>query len=198
MLGLLVIAGAALGATCPERLPDEYADDARSSGRVILVVKDARLVGVYENDRLVPDTCFTVQLGPGADDGPKRRLGDMRTPEGWYAVSHRNPKSAYHLSVGINYPNFDDVMRGIEDGVIDLATGNALTADIEAGRLPGQRTALGGEIFLHGNPKGWTNDWTLGCVGMRNADMNTIYRLADLGTPVLILPALGESESAAR
>lgn len=189
MMALLMLVAAAW-AQCPERLPDEYADDTRSSGRVFLVVKDAREIGVYENDALLPGHCYAVQMGPVADGGTKRAKGDMRTPEGWYAISHRNPNSQFYRSLGLNYPNFDDVMRGVEDGVIDHEVGNALTSAINAGRLPKQDTALGGSIFIHGNPRGWTNDWTWGCVATGNANMDELYKLGDPGTPVLILPRL--------
>lgn len=189
MLALLMLATAAW-AQCPERLPDAYADDARSSGRVFLVVKDTREIGVYEDDALLPGRCYTVQLGPAADDGTKRARGDMRTPEGWYAISHRNSRSQFYLSLGISYPNFDDVMRGVEDGMITIDTGNALTSAILVGKLPKQNTAIGGDLFIHGNPRGWTNDWTWGCVAVANRDMDELYRLGDPGTAVLILPRL--------
>lgn len=188
-MGLLMLAAAAW-AECPTRLPDEEANDARSSGRIFLVVKDVRRIGVYENDTLVPGHCYQIEMGFGADDGPKLRRGDNRTPEGWYAISHRNPASQFYRSLGITFPNFDDVMRGVENGVIDRAVGNALTSAINAGRLPSQNTALGGNIFIHGNPNGWTNDWTWGCVATSNANMDELYRLGDPGTAVLILPRL--------
>lgn len=211
-MGLLMLGAAAWAASCPDRLPAEYAADERSSGRVILVAKIEHLLGVYDDDALIPGTCLTVTLGgtyhpatPGqpawvesmATSGTKERRGDNRTPEGWYAVSHQNPRSMYHKSVGISYPNFDDVMRGIESGVIDNATGQRLTAAINAGKLPDQYTGLGGDIFIHGNPRGWKNDWTWGCVALRNADMDILYGLAIPGSAVLILPTLEESESAA-
>lgn len=190
MIGLLMLAGI-VWAQCPGSLPDEYADDPRSSGRVFLVVKDTHVIGVYENDTLLPGDCFTVQLGPGADDGPKVHRGDMRTPEGWYSIVYRNPQSRYYRSISIAYPNFDDVMRGIRDGTIDHETGNRLAEAINTGRLPDQHTALGGDIFIHGNPNGWTNDWTLGCVAVVNRTiMDELYRLGDPGTPILILPTL--------
>ena len=37
--------------------------------------------------------------------GPKRREGDGQVPEGFYRVSHFNPASRFHLSLGIDYPN---------------------------------------------------------------------------------------------
>jgi murein L,D-transpeptidase YafK len=40
--------------------------------------------------------------------GPKRREGDQQVPEGFYEVDRFNPKSEFHLSLRINYPNAAD------------------------------------------------------------------------------------------
>ncbi len=40
--------------------------------------------------------------------GPKRREGDGQVPEGFYEVDRFNPKSGFHLSLGLNYPNAAD------------------------------------------------------------------------------------------
>lgn len=40
--------------------------------------------------------------------GPKRMEGDFQVPEGFYHINTFNPKSVYHLSLGINYPNASD------------------------------------------------------------------------------------------
>jgi murein L,D-transpeptidase YafK len=40
--------------------------------------------------------------------GPKRKEGDQQVPEGFYYINDFNPNSNYHLSLGINYPNFSD------------------------------------------------------------------------------------------
>jgi murein L,D-transpeptidase YafK len=40
--------------------------------------------------------------------GPKRMEGDFQVPEGFYQINTFNPKSIYHLSLGINYPNASD------------------------------------------------------------------------------------------
>jgi len=58
--------------------------------------------------------------------GPKRRAGDGQVPEGFYTIDRFNPQSAYHLSLGLDYPTADDI----------LATGLA---------------DPGGDIFLHGS-----------------------------------------------
>lgn len=40
--------------------------------------------------------------------GPKRMQGDYQVPEGFYYINEFNPRSAYHLSLGLNYPNASD------------------------------------------------------------------------------------------
>lgn len=71
---------------------------------------------------------FGIELG-GDPVGPKRVEGDLRTPEGAYFIDRRNLDSSYHLSLGISYPNLQDVPYAQS-----------------LGRSPG------GDIFIHGNP----------------------------------------------
>ena len=40
--------------------------------------------------------------------GPKRIEGDGQIPEGFYRISHFNPKSSFLLSLKVNYPNDSD------------------------------------------------------------------------------------------
>ncbi len=40
--------------------------------------------------------------------GPKRLQGDFQIPEGFYYINEFNPRSTYHLSLGLNYPNSSD------------------------------------------------------------------------------------------
>jgi murein L,D-transpeptidase YafK len=47
--------------------------------------------------------------------GPKRMEGDYQVPEGFYYINEFNPNSAYHLSLGLNYPNSSDKI--LSDGV---------------------------------------------------------------------------------
>jgi len=47
--------------------------------------------------------------------GPKRVQGDSQVPEGIYHIDYFNPKSTYHLSLRINYPNASDKIRGDKD-----------------------------------------------------------------------------------
>ena len=40
--------------------------------------------------------------------GPKRMEGDYQVPEGFYYIDEFKPNSAFHLSLGVNYPNASD------------------------------------------------------------------------------------------
>lgn len=57
--------------------------------------------------------------------GPKRREGDLQVPEGFYVIDLFNPRSQFHLSLRVSYPNASD--RKLADA-----------------RRPGQN------IFIHG------------------------------------------------
>lgn len=44
--------------------------------------------------------------------GPKRYEGDRQVPEGYYFIEDFNPKSDFHLSLLLNYPNYSDMLLG--------------------------------------------------------------------------------------
>ncbi|HEX2532898.1 MAG TPA: L,D-transpeptidase family protein, partial [Chitinophagaceae bacterium] len=58
--------------------------------------------------------------------GPKRMEGDYQVPEGFYYINEFNPRSAYHLSLGLNYPNASD-------------------------RILSDSLRPGGDIYIHGS-----------------------------------------------
>ena len=68
---------------------------------------------------------YQILAASGAS-GPKRQAGDRQVPEGWYHVDRFNPNSAFHLSLGLNYPNASD-------------------------RQLSTAANLGSDIFIHGN-----------------------------------------------
>ncbi len=61
--------------------------------------------------------------------GPKRRSGDLQVPEGFYRVSLFNPRSSYHLSLGVSYPNAADRFhsRGDAPGSAIMIHGDCVT-----------------------------------------------------------------------
>lgn len=130
----------------------------------IVVHKSERQMVLYHFDQVLET--YEIELG-FAPEGHKFREGDGRTPEGEYLIDRRNPNSEWYLSIGIDYPNEEDIARAEEAGVDP-----------------------GGDIFIHGTPRPFRrgDDWTVGCIAVTNAEMRQIYAMVELGTPITIYP----------
>ncbi|MBY3168625.1 L,D-transpeptidase family protein [Rhizobium laguerreae] len=66
--------------------------------------QQADLIRVYKAERRMvplkgdtPISTYRISLGRAADEGPKQREGDEKTPEGRYEIDWRNSKSMAHL-----------------------------------------------------------------------------------------------------
>lgn len=103
--------------------------DPKSFELYIRVFKTEKIVELWAKDKLneqyklfrTYDICYS-----SGQIGPKRQQGDYQVPEGYYHIDRFNPKSKFHLSLGINYPNPSDEILGTKD-------------------------RLGGDIFIHGD-----------------------------------------------
>lgn len=169
LLALVILTGAAWTAWqafSPRTVPPQ----ATAVDRVdrILIEKSARRLTASRGGETVLE--FPIALG-FAPAGDKLQEGDGKTPEGIFQIDRRNPNSAYHLSLGINYPQPEDRARAHAAGV-----------------------SPGGDIFIHGQPNAAGNlitlpgDWTAGCIAVSNQQMETLWRLTQIGTEVEIRP----------
>ena len=115
---------------------------------------------------------YKVALGQGGLP-PKQREGDALTPEGNYLIDAKYEHSKYHKALHVSYPNSADRRRAAVQGV-----------------------PPGGAIMIHGLPngKGWVGarhrlfDWTLGCIAVTDEEIDEVFTLVPVGTPVEIRP----------
>jgi murein L,D-transpeptidase YafK len=137
---------------------------------LVVVRKGKRILQLMRDGR--PFKTYPIALGPDPE-GPKRRAGDGRTPEGVYTLDWRNPNSNFYRAIHVSYP---------------------AAHDEEAARRWG--VPLGGLIMIHGLPNGvpamrvghpW-NNWTNGCIAVSNREMDEIWSLVDDGTTIIIYP----------
>ena len=149
----------------------------------LVVRKKARTLELYDGRKFIKS--YSVVLG-FAPDGDKEVEGDGKTPEGKFYVFTKNRQSKFHLSLGISYPAKDDAERGLANGLITKSEHDDISTAIESGKMPPQKTALGGEIYIHGG--GTSSDWTWGCVAMNNAEIEELFETVPVGTLVEILP----------
>lgn len=145
--------------------------------------KAQRVLALYSGRTLLKE--YTVALG-GKSEGDKHREGDRRTPEGEFYVCTRLPKSRFHRFMGISYPAPDDARLALTAGRITKEQARSIEAAHRRKRQPPWNTPLGGEIGIHGGGTG--TDWTLGCIALANDDVDELFPLLELGTPVTLRP----------
>lgn len=144
-------------------LPEAQAD-------TVEVFKAARRLELRREDGVLRS--YRVALG-FAPERHKEREGDGRTPEGTYLIDARNPRSAFHLSLRVSYPDERDRARAAALGV-----------------------PPGGDIYIHGQtngPRKWFSghpekDWTTGCIAVTDAEMREIWSRVPTGARVVIHP----------
>jgi len=149
----------------------------------IIIRKKRRALEVYDGARLVKT--FKVVLG-FAPSGDKEMEGDGKTPEGEFYVFTKNSESRFHVSLGLSYPSKDDANRGLAAGVITKSERDEIVSAIDRKTMPPQKTALGGEIYIHGG--GIESDWTWGCVALKNEEIEELSRAIPVGAKVTIKP----------
>lgn len=141
---------------------------ALSNVEFLVLFKSTRTLGLYRavDGKPVLLRSYGVDLG-FSPRGDKGREGDGRTPEGTYFIDRRNPNSAYHLSLGISYPDVNDMAEARAQGLNP-----------------------GGDIFIHGGPTSFRDrfkrDWTAGCISVTDREIEEIWAMVPLGTPIAI------------
>ena len=109
-----------------------------------------------------------------------------KTPLGEFYVFTKNDKSKFYLSLGLSYPSIDDAIRGLRENLISQAEYDAIVEAVNEKKMPPQNTALGGEIYIHGG--GTEDDWTRGCMALKDEEMKEIFDAVPVGAKVTILP----------
>lgn len=148
----------------------------------VVIQKSARTLVVFDGPREVWRTAVVT----GRNPADKQREGDLATPEGRFYVCYRNPQSKYHRFLGLSYPNEEDAIRGLRDGLVTPAEAEQIRAAIVARQCPPWKTALGGEVGLHGPTPNVT--WTHGCIAMGVAEIERLDSLLQLGDEVVVEP----------
>lgn len=157
---LILIAVLALAGSGCSRFPSYDGPEVTR----IVVMKSDRMMYLMHHEEVLEAYEFELGFAPVGD---KVEEGDGRTPEGSYVIDRRNPNSEYFLSLGISYPNEDDIAEAEELGV-----------------------SPGGDIFIHGTTRPFRRieDWTAGCIAVTNREMREIYSMVGVGTVIDIFP----------
>lgn len=143
----------------------------------LLIDKSDYRLYLYEDVTL--RKIYKVVFG-SRDQTNKRREGDKLTPEGTFHIQAKRMDKQWSRFMLLDYPNEASMERFHEmqsEGVIPTAA------------------TPGGGIGIHGvqSGTGITDyyvesriNWTEGCISMKNSDVNELYEIIKVGTPVVI------------
>lgn len=148
---------------------DTINESARNRSKAIIVNKIRKTLQVYSAGKVIKT--YPVELGL---NGTRDKLysGDKATPEGRYKITKKIPNSKFYKALLINYPNQDDI--------------KAFNIAKKQGLIPKNR-GIGSLIEIHG---GGDDSLTEGCVSMENSQMDELYNMVGVDTPVTIVGAV--------
>jgi hypothetical protein len=132
----------------------------------ILVYKDSRTMYLMHHDTVRFGSSTSTSASSRWAEGGRGRRQDARG-----RLLHRPPQSQQRLP---------PVARHLLSAAAPRA----------AARELGQ--SAGGDIFIHGGPRRGIDrngpDWTAGCIAVTNREMEDIYAMVRVGTPISIYP----------
>lgn len=145
-------------------------DLSKKGHHVILINKLESTAYVLKSGKIIAQ--FKAEFGTNWM-GDKFEMGDNATPEGIYKVSLKKSgsKTKYYKALQIDYPNDEDQKR------FDAMKKNGSIS---------KKSKIGGLIQIHGYGGKGVN-WTEGCVALENDDIDKIYDMIQVNTPVIII-----------
>lgn len=141
----------------------------------VIVQKSSYTLFVKYNGRLVKSYPCVFGESPIGD---KRMEGDNRTPEGNFYLSDIREHFIWGYFLEIDYPNHNSWLKHEE------AKFNRAIPDT---------ASIGGDLGLHGVVEGFEhyidtkNNWTEGCVSLKNRDIIELAENLPIGTPIKII-----------
>ncbi len=140
----------------------------------IVIDKSDRKLSVYFKQILLKE--YPVVLGlEGNDD--KLMQGDRKTPEGVFHISSKYNHAKWSRFMLLNYPTAESWIKHRQAK--------------KEGLIP-QNADIGNAIGIHGVPEDNNSlidegiQWTLGCVSLKNKDVNELYACINEKTIILI------------
>lgn len=141
----------------------------------IYIDKSERVLKIYANNQLLKT--YPVVLGGNPKDD-KLQEGDNCTPEGKFAIRDLYPHKSWDKFIWVNYPTAASYVKHNDAK--------------KQGHIK-NNSGIGGEIGIHGVPEGkddWIDnneDWTAGCISLKNEHIREIFASVQTGTEIEIV-----------
>lgn len=146
------------------------------SQTTILIEKSKYRLTLYYQEQ--PIKSYPVVFGSNPQ-GDKLKEGDYKTPEGIFKIRDLYPHSSWSKFIWLDYPNQDSWNKHLQAK--------------KAGKIA-YSARIGSEIGIHGVPANGdylideVNNWTWGCISLKNQDVDELYATIQVGTTVKIIP----------
>ncbi len=156
----------------PELIGSNHVETSRIS---ILIDKSEYKLCVRVDSVVLKE--YPVVFGT-TENKDKLMQGDKCTPEGHFKIISKYPHKSWSKFIWLNYPNEESWKKH--------------NAAIISGKIP-KDADIGGEVGIHGVPKGMDYmidagyNWTLGCISMKNRDVDEIYPYISKSTSIEII-----------
>ncbi|HVY73572.1 MAG TPA: L,D-transpeptidase [Puia sp.] len=140
----------------------------------VVIIKETYELKVYDQDGWY--ATYPVVFGSKSLDD-KMMEGDRKTPEGLYHIASKRPHEKWDKMMLIDFPTSADMEKFKERKAQGLIPKGA---------------KIGGGIAIHGT---WPHDdiavdmyqnWTNGCISLKNEDVDELYDMLPVGAQVLI------------
>lgn len=140
----------------------------------LLIDKSDYKLSILYNETVVKE--YPVVFGGNPIDD-KLKEGDQCTPEGKFNIVSKYPHKDWSKFIWIDYPtevSWNKHNRAKAEGTIE------------------KDSKIGGEIGIHGVPKGFNSaidykqNWTLGCISLKNKDIEEIYAFIEKDNDIII------------
>jgi murein L,D-transpeptidase YafK len=162
--------------TGPKKPLKSLLDSLRIDSKTIkiVIVKSKYELSVWAGSLKLKTYPVVFGLNP-VDD--KLMQGDKCTPEGLFKIKSKYPHASWSKFIWIDYPIAESWKKHNEA--------------IRKGLIP-KSAKIGGEVGIHGVPKGCDyaidnrQNWTFGCISLKNKDVNEIYEVVRVGTEIEI------------
>lgn len=124
----------------------------------------------------------------------KESFADNVTPAGQYAICRIDSVSKYHRFLLINYPSLTDVIEAYKKQWITKDEYYLILQNIHQGKYPFENMEKFTRIGIQGigtydlifRNLPFTFNWTDGSIAISNTNIDELYRVVKLGTPVNI------------
>jgi murein L,D-transpeptidase YafK len=143
----------------------------------VVILKESYQLKVYDQDGWY--ATYPVVFGSKSLDD-KMMEGDRKTPEGVYHIASKRPHEKWDKMMLIDFPTQADMDK--------------FETRKSEGLIP-RNARIGGGIAIHGT---WPHDdmavdlyqnWTNGCIALKNEDVDELYDLLPVGAQVVIQKA---------